>query len=213
MKLSLKILEKNSEVEKAIVKALLPETVSFMNKASSYVKNNINPIIKQSIEDQPEYDSLVNGQLRLELGIPDASQRIEELISAWINNTIVEYKPPQIFNSKIKSSFTIKMIKTDFSDVLNSSLANIERNISGASVPWLQWLLLDGTALLVDNYEVYIGPNSRSRTGAAIMKASEGEGWSMPSQYAGTIADNWITRALDASKPNIQQLLEKALSQ
>lgn len=213
MKLSLSIVETNSVIEKAILNALLPEASAFMNKASNYIQNNLYVIIKESIVSQPEYDSLVNGQLRLELGVPDAALRIEDLINVWINNAVVEYKVPKISNNRIKSSLTIKMIKANFSDVLSLNLANVERSIVGASVPWLQWLLLDGTAIVVDNYEVYIGPHNRSRTGYAIMKASEDAGWSVPSEYAGTISDNWITRAIEASKSNIQKLLEKALSQ
>lgn len=213
MKLSLTILESNTVIQKAILDALLPEVSAFMNKTSNYIQSNIYPIIKESIVAQPEYDSLVNGQLRLELGVPDAALRIEDLINVWINNAVVEYKPPKIMNNKIKSSFTIKMIKANFSDVLSLNLANVDRSMVGASVPWLQWLLLDGTAIVVDNYEVYIGPHNRSRTGYAIMKASEDAGWSVPSEYAGTISDNWITRAIEASKSNIQKLLEKALSQ
>lgn len=213
MKLSLSIVETNSVIEKAILNALLPEASAFMNKASNYIQNNLYVIIKESIVSQPEYDSLVNGQLRLELGVPDAALRIEDLINVWINNAVVEYKVPKISNNRIKSSLTIKMIKANFSDVLSLNLANVERSIVGASVPWLQWLLLDGTAIVVDNYEVYIGPHNRSRTGYAIMKASEDAGWSVPSEYAGTISDNWITRAIEASKANIQKLLEKALSQ
>lgn len=213
MKLSLSIIENNSVIEKGILTALLPEVSAFMNKASKYVQSNIFPIIKESILAQPEYDSLVNGQLRLELGIPDAAMRVEDLINVWINNTIVEYKPPQIMNNRIKSSFTIKMIRANFSDVLSLNLASIERNAIGATIPWLEWLLLEGTATLVDNYEVFIGPHNRSRTGYAIMKASDGQGWGVPPEYAGTINDNWITRALEGCKPDIQKLLERALSQ
>ena len=213
MKFSLSIVETNSVIEKAILNALLPEATAFMNNASNYIKNNIYTIIKDSIISQPEYDSLVNGQLRLELGVPDAASRIEDLINVWINNTVVEYKAPKISNNRIKSSFTIKMIKANFSDVLGLGLANVETSIAGAGIPWLQWLLLDGTAIVVDNYEVQIGPNNRSRTGYAIMKNSEGMGWGVPPEYAGTIGDNWITRAIEASKTNIEKLLEKALLQ
>jgi hypothetical protein len=213
MKLSLKILENNSTIEKAILRALLPEVALFMDKVYTYVKDNLFSIIKFNIESQPEYESLINGKLRLELGIPDAENRIKDLINVWINNAVIDYKKPQILNSKIKSTFSIKMINVNFSDVLNLNISHIEHNAEGSTIPWLEWLLLEGTAVLVDNYEVYIGPNNRSRTGYAIMKSSDNRGWSMPPEYAGTINDNWITRAIDSAKPSVQKLLEKALSQ
>jgi len=213
MKISFKIAESNSQLERAILNALLPDTIEYMNKASVFIKNNLYPLLKSAILSQPEYESLVNGQLRLELGIPDASSRVQDLIDIWISNAVVEYKKPSIVNNKIKSSLSIKMIKVDFSDVVNLRLAHIDRATIGATIPWLEWLLLEGTATLVDNYEVFIGPNNRSRTGSAIMKASEGDSWSIPSEFAGTIGDNWITRAIDSMKDNVQELLKKALSQ
>lgn len=213
MKLSLKILDSNMVIQKAILDALLPEVSNFMNKANNYIQNNIYAIIRESIVSQPEYDSLVSGQLRLELGVPDAALRIEDLINIWINNAVVEYKSPKISNNKIKSSFSIKMIKTNFDDVLNLDVANIESDVASSGVPWLRWLLLDGTTVVVDDYEVYFGPNNRSRTGYAIMRASSDRGWSVPQQYAGTLSDNWITRGIESSKTDIQKLLEKALSQ
>lgn len=211
MKISLKLIETNQIIQKNILDALLPQVSTFMNKASKYIESNIHSIIKQAIVEQPEYDSLVSGQLRLELGIPDASFRIEDLINAWINNTVIEYKEPKIFNNRIKSSFTIKIIKSDFSDVLNLSAASIQT--MEYSLPWLQWLLLDGTAIVVDNYDVFIGPNTRSRTGFAIMRGTENRGWGVPPEYAGTISDNWITRAIESCKKDVEALLEKAINQ
>jgi hypothetical protein len=210
MNLSIKILETNKEIEKAICVALLPAVNKFMDNVQKYVQSNLFSIIKNAIINQPEHESLVNGKLRSELGIPDASIKIEEIISLWINNAIVQYQSPKIINNKIKSSLTIKVIKSNFSDVLGSDSAEVY-DIAGYSIPWLQWLLLDGTETIIDNYEVYFGPNARSRTGYAIMKPSNNS-WNVPPEFAGTIDNNWITRAITEAKPEIEKLLQRALS-
>jgi hypothetical protein len=213
MKISFKLAETDSEINRAILNSLLPQTTTYMNKVVSYIKSNIAPIVSESILSAPEYESLTCGILKAELGIPDASIRVNEIINIWIRNIEVNYNPPKINNNQIKSSLTIKMIRADFRDVLGSTNAEIIHYNTGSIVPWLRWLLLEGTATLVDNYEVILGAHSRSRTGLAIMKKADNKSWSMPSEFAGTIDDNWITRAIKSAEPQITKLLERALDQ
>lgn len=210
--LSLKIVENNQQIQAAILNAMLPQIDSFMAKAKTYIQNNIADLISQAILEQPEYVSLVNGSLRLELGIPDADQRVAQLISVWINSIQITYQKPRIIAGKIKSSIDIKAIKSDFSDVLGLDASEVVDYNTGSVIPWLEWLLLEGTTTLVKDYEVVFGPSPRSRTGYAIMMESNSD-WRVPSEYAGTKGDNWITRALYAYNDKINDLLKKALSQ
>jgi hypothetical protein len=101
------------------------------------------------------------------------------------------------------------MIKSDFSDVLGSDYAIMTDNIRGYSLPWLKWLLLDGTAIIIDNYTVTMGYNKYSRTGGAVMTRTGGA-WRVPPQYSGTMDDNWITRSIENSKDEIDNLIIRA---
>lgn len=213
MKISLNLIETDSEINKAILNSLLPQTTNYMDKVISYIKNNLSSIIIENILSQPEYESLENGVLKAELGIPDASIRVNELINIWVNNIQIDYNSPKIVNNQIKSKFSIKMIRANFKDVLGTTNAEVVDYNTGSIVPWLRWLLLDGTSILVDNYEVVLGPNYRSRTGLAIMRKGDNKSWSMPSEFAGTIDNNWITRAIKQSAPQIDRLLKRALEQ
>ena len=81
MRLGLKILESNSQIQKSILMALLPECIVFMKNSMNQLKATIPDIVSRSIYNRSEYQSLVGGILRLELGIPDANAKIAELIS------------------------------------------------------------------------------------------------------------------------------------
>jgi hypothetical protein len=210
MKLGLKILESNSQIQKSILMALLPECIAFMKHSMNQLKATIPDIVAQSIYNRPEYQSLVGGTLRLELGIPDANAKIAELIQIWINNIEFVYNPPVISASKIKSNFAVNMIKADFSDALGTDAAYVRDNIRGYSLPWLEWLLLDGSKAIVPGYDVVLGPSLRSRTGLALMRISNSD-WRVPSEFAGTIGDNWITRAIDDASGDIMTALERSL--
>jgi hypothetical protein len=209
MIISLKLMESNSVIQSKIVNALLKDCSKFMNNSMSYLKNKISDLVYNSIINSPEYMSIVGGKLRLELGIPDGQSKIDGLLNVWISNIVYEYSPPTIVNNRIKSQIKIYAIKSDFSDVLGSSYSYVVDNDRGYSLPWLEWLLLDGSKIIVSDYDVLFGPNSRSRTGFAVMTPSS-NGWKI-SEYNGTIGDNWITRAIDRVGPEIDKILEGAL--
>ena len=103
------------------------------------------------------------------------------------------------------------MIRSDFSDVLSSDSGFVIDALRGYQLPWLEWLLLEGNKAIISKQEVIIGPNKFSRTGLAIMRPSN-KSWRVPSEFAGTIKDNWITRAIDNSESQINELLDKAFS-
>jgi hypothetical protein len=210
MNFTLKILENNQVIQKNILTALLPEVSKYMNKAIASIKRELPFIVGEAIMSEPEYSSLLSGQLKFELGIPDAGSKISNLINIWISNMVVDYKSPTLTNSSIRSSFSAKLIRTNFSDVLGTDDAYVNDSLRGYSLPWLEWLLLDGNAIVVPNYEVVMGSNPRSRTGSAVMKISS-DSWKVPDQFSGTISDNWITRAISNSQDKIQKLLERAL--
>ena len=208
MKISFTLLENSSEIYKKILDALLPDVLSYMQNATSLVKKELPQIIMGAILASPEYSSIVGGKLRFDFGLVDGSSKIDGLLQIWTNNIMIIYDTPKINGNAITSKFSISMIKADYSDVLGSDYAQMIDSERGYSLPWLQWLLLDGTKILVDNHQVVIGPNPRSRTSMAIMRP--GSGWSVPNEFAGTQSDNWLTKAIDSSSDSINNLLKRA---
>lgn len=208
MKVSFKLIESDKEITNKIVKQLLPDARKFMSSTMSKIQNTLPLIIEQAIVNSPEYTSIISGKLRLELGIPDGQSKIAGLIFNWINNIQYNYSVPSIVNNKIKSRISIRGIRSDFRDVLGTEYALVIDQLRGYSLPWLEWLLLDGTKTIVPSHDVFLGPNPRSRTGLAVMRYSS-SGWGI-SEFSGTQADNWITRAIDMAEPDIRNILEKA---
>lgn len=212
MKISLKLLESNKEIGMMIGKALLPQVDKQMNSWSQKLKITLPTILQRAITNSPEYASILGGQLRYELGIPNAPQALSTIITIWTTNVNVEYGPPTITqNGQIKSSISVSMVKSDYSDVLGSSAAYVYDYERKYTLPWLRWLLLEGAVPIVSNHYVVVGANKSSRTGMAIMKEGGGS-WSVPSRYAGTITDNWITRAIFGAGSEIENLMQKVLA-
>lgn len=211
LKFSINLLDTDSQIANNILKAILPEAKNLMDEALSKIKTLLPPLVNSAITNSSEYRSLLDGQLKYEFGIPDAASKLAGLLNIWSNNLNQVYNPPTIQNGQIKASFSVNMIRVDFSDVLYTDYAIMQDSIRGYNLPWLQWLLLEGNRTLVSNYQVTIGPHKSSRTGMAIMSPNK-KSWRVPSAYAGTEINNWITRALDSIDPQIQQTIKMAFN-
>jgi hypothetical protein len=210
MRITLKLADSNAVISNDIINALIPQVNDYLVKSINNLKIILPPVIRQAIITTPEYESILNGQLKYEFGIPNSGSKLVELLDLWTSRVIVDYNRPRNISKKIKASFSVSMIRADFSDILGSEAAMVTDNLRGYSLPWLEWLLLYGNKTIVKNYGVIVGPNKRSRTGIAVMRESKFS-WRVPSQYAGTISDNWITRAIDSAEDSIYQVIDKAL--
>jgi hypothetical protein len=209
MKFNIKILDSNSQITKNILEGLIPEIDSYMKKTLQYIRTNLPELINNILINTDTYDSLVGGQLQYEFGITDPVNKLNEILDIWTRNVKIDYKSPIVSASKIKASFSVSVIRSDFSDVLSSDAALMIDTLRGYSLPWLEWLLLEGNKSIVKNQQVILRPSRFSRTGMALMKESN-KSWKVPSQYAGTISNNWITRAIDDNESTINNFLTKA---
>lgn len=209
LKGSLQIKETDAKISRDILQALLPQVDAYFKKAFNNVSSKIQSLIINAIMTAPEYGSLLSGQLKAEFGLPDSDTRVNAIIDFW-KNIQVSYKDVKISNSTIKGSFTINMIKSDFSDVLSLSEASFTTE-KGDTLNWLEWLLLFGNKTIIKDYRVELGANPRSRTGMAIMKGVISGKWGVPNEFAGTRNNNWITRSIDSVDSEIEKLLLDSL--
>jgi hypothetical protein len=211
MKISIKLLDSSSVISTKILGSIIGHLQPAFIKTQQSLQQILPKIVKEALVLEPEYASLLSGQLRSELGVPDADSKIEQIFSAWSNNLVVQNRPLSIKGSGLSGGFSINIIKSDFSDILSLPAAVVVDSTSGSIIPWLQWLLIEGNQILIRDYKLKTGPNSRSRTGNAIMVSSTKDNWRVPPQFAGTINNNWVTRAIDRLDDSVLTYIEKEL--
>jgi hypothetical protein len=211
MKFSLKLIEKDSYIQQQILKELASYCNKIFNVAAPKISKELKNMVKEAIQSQPEYQQLLSGQLRDELGIDNVS-KIDNIVNIWSENIIIENKKVRVTGSSLTGGISFSMIQSDYSDVLGSDSASITDKNTGSVVPWLYWLLLGGGDILVDNYEIKIGPSSRSRSGNAIMVSSK-KNWRMPAKYAGVADNNWVYRAISPLGSKIENMIQSQLEQ
>ena len=206
MKFSLKVLETEKEIEKAVLKALLDDASKIMTTASKRLTKKLPIIIETAITSQPEYSSLTGGILKDQFGLTNPTTKIDSLLDIW-SNINVTYKKPTISASQIKSNLSIVAIKSDYSDALASAAAE-QVTKKGQSLQWLDWLLNQGDRIIIKEYELVSG---KGRAGKVGMRKNVKGKWGVPSQFAGSPNNNWITRAIQSVSSIIDRTLAEAL--
>jgi len=153
------------------------------------------------------YNRLVNGPLNLDFGFNkgEEASRINAILTQIGKSILVEYKDMRRSGVGISkgSGFTVKILRTDFLDILNLSEAtviNISSNPRAPKVlPWLDWLLLKGDAIIISDHIIKFEESPDSRSGGSVMISNKGGVWAVPTGSIGTRGNNWLTKeVLDA---------------
>lgn len=211
MKFSLKLLDSDAEIQQKILQKLKNYMTKVFNTATPKISKELKNIVKMAIQRQPEYQPLLSGDLKYQLGI-DNSSKIDNIVNIWSDNLVVESSPVTMVRSSLKGTISFNMIQQDYSDVLSAADASITDKNTGSVVPWLYWLLLGGGDILVENYEIKIGPSPKSRSGNAIMVSSN-QNWRMPAKYVGVADNNWVYRAISSLGSEIENMIQTQLEQ
>lgn len=207
MKISLNLVESDKVIYQQILSHITQKLSVAITNSVPKISTDIKQIIGDSIKTEPEYSSLINGQLRKEFGIDDVS-KVDLAVDYFLNTLNVVNKGVKYSATNISGGLKLTFLSNvDINNIANNT--NIVVNdIKGYSIPWLDWLLLRGTSIIIKNYSVKFGANPRSRSGDAIMISSKSS-WSVPAAFAGSADSNWITRAISKVENNINSIIQK----
>lgn len=188
-----RIVESVNQIEKMIQDQLADHFVETLVAARPGIERDIQNLVIAAIKSQPEYISLLHGRLLGEFGLLEPEEKLDKVLATWAKDitTIIS-------GSRGKINLMISMIQADFRNVLDLPAAYVKQlTEKNQLLPWLDWLLIKGDTTIIRNYEVKAHSGPPSRTGLAIMVEKKSGKWAVPSQYAGTQKNNWITRAVD----------------
>ena len=170
------------------------------------ITDQLRLLVRSRLAQTPEYQSVISGKLRSELGIPDSQSRILAVIDTWVNGIQVDVKTGQ----SPLLTIDIGVIKNDYGDVLSLHEASYdyEGSRQSGTIPWLEWLLLEGDRRIINRYEFSSNIKRGSRTGMGVMISKKRGFWQVPPEFSGTEADNFATRALGNIREDIDRIVE-----
>lgn len=170
--------------------------VAAFTKAAPIVTKDASKMIRDAIYDCPEFQSILGGRLRGELGIVNSREAMSNLLFLWTKSVKVQYTQVRRQGITLTGRFRLTAIDTSYEDVLSSPYASYLTE-KGQNIPWLEWMLTFGDRIIVRDYYVRGNPLF-SRTGTVVMSKSKGRSWRVPPEYSGTPRNNFVTRATDS---------------
>ena len=200
-KANIKILESAAEIQEGVNKALAVEINKRLQKAAGSFKARIKPFIESALFSSPEISSLSGGTLAADFGL-------ESDPSSAIVRAVVDSMEVKVVKATAKNmgGFELVMQPSNFANLLGLSVA--QQPINGGSLPWLQWLLTAGDSIIIRNFGVERGPYGR--TGKARMSGDFAP-FKVDGRYSGTADNNFITRAVDKVKKQIEDQMKSVL--
>jgi hypothetical protein len=198
-------------LESDIKKELRAKIKKFWDFKSDIIRVQSAKILYKHIVNHPTYSSLESGILKGELGLTD------EVLSNFMDN----------LESSLDQFFQVKYVGNTGSDDLGGILAYVDsfadnfENLDGSDyhnnskneeatklIQWLKWLTRYGTQEIVFGYR-FFERGGRGRSGRGIMIPSKlsGYAYSVNSEFAGTLNDNWFTQSADQARPEIISMI------
>ncbi len=200
------LVQSTDEITKMITKDIIKHLNTLFVAKKAPVELIARELLSKNIIAQPEVQSLLKGGLRYEFGIVDPAARILYIIDRLALNVETDFVPVKLSNGTLKGGITIHSVGIDYSSVLSMNDAVVVTE-KGETLPWLEWLLLEGNNTVIADYDIEYG--IFGRTGGAHMVP--GNGWQVPSQFAGTANDNFITRAVSQMQAELREEVSKCL--
>lgn len=193
-----------SSFKKHIVKEVKSRISSSINNITESIEVAIQKLVQIKLHNAPEVDSLAGGKLRYHFGLIDGASRISNIIDAWADSIEVKY----VSSLGSLGGIQITMTKGE-TDVLDMPESFFETE-KGTRLEWLKWLLMEGDTRIVSNYNFH--PGKRGRAGGGIMVSRQSGSWGVPSEFAGTLNNNFATRALEGLHDEIDVIVRREIT-
>lgn len=199
-----------TKVNSALAKKMNDYFPTVLNK----IHNDIIVQLPGLMKSNPIY-STIDGELGAHLGFYEGtgSQLLTDIFDEFVNGLEVTYTPIRFFRL-FRGGINVSVFKYDFERLLSLDSAYIVDTERGYSLPWLQWLLMEGDRIIISGHSIIFTSkrSPASRSGPAIM-GKRGKGrWRVPPQWSGTPTNNFITRHINSQLEVINRLVTNVLS-
>ena len=178
-----------------------------LKKNHKKAEDQVRSLVQGWIFEQPEISSILDegvlNSLNAQLGFiaGTSNQAIEAISLAVAKSVAVEFEE---INDKLQGGIIFYLQPDNFSNILGLPEAVIQA--TSARLPWLNWLLTQGSNTIVSGYTYK--PDNSGRSGGGTMVS--GNLWRIPPNFAGTAENNFITRALQGRDKELSSIMEDA---
>ena len=202
--LNIRILESDRQISALINRGLATAFDRTMRQNLPAFSIRMRAIVGNALYNSQEIQSLSGGTLMADFGLTfDPSHSI---VSSVISSLHISPRRTPSSAATISGGFDLTMQPSDYANLL--SLPAAQQIIDGGSIPWLEWLLTLGDAVILANFGVEYGPFGR--TGRAHMTPNS-KPFKVNSSFSGSPDNNFITRAIQTASREIETAIRGVL--
>lgn len=209
------IIESPKQIENKIIQAILKKMSMAKNPLLANIENiktEISQVLQKNIIDSNTFQSISSDILKRDFGLTEDVILIFTSSIADLFSIDVEFKQVNKTNSKKLYKISIEVKERDEDDPVINALINKTSYISkrsGETIRWLEWLLFYGEKVINKSWKVY-PKEGKGRTLMAIMITGRSDfKFKVSKKHAGRYGNNFVSKALKASKEDIQNIIRR----
>lgn len=208
LRAKLKVLTKDSVIQKRILRAIKDHLNKKIPKIEQSISSKAQLLILESLNSSNETRNIISGKLRGELGITDPTGSLGQIFNGISKMVEIKVSKARKAGQGLRMSITLYAVPIDLSAFNHVGSYITEK---GQIIPWFEWLTTLGDRVIVRKYDAEVGNPEFSRTGNTIMV--KGSGWRVPPEFSGTATDNFVTRATDSILPELAKQIEQSFGE
>ena len=190
------------------MQAIADHINSIATKIAADVTETIKPLVYDAVHDCHEMQALRSSDLRAAMGLnPPQARDVSKQIAESVSSSLI-VESGKVTPKNLSTMISIYVQPAGLDNVLSvggSTVNYTSTEGKQVTIPWLDWLLTEGDRILVSGFSLELGQGLGRSWAGRMVEAPTGS-WRIEPQYAGTLTDNFVTRALAEKK------LESAIS-
>lgn len=205
----------DNKIVAAVDKQINAKISKVLPLIASSVKPEVSSVILRVLLQSPTVNSLLSGKLKDDFGL------FGNVVNTTVNNILTVIS--EGVNVKLEKSKTAGSIVTTTLEILPYADFDKIISVAGGSIParggnvdWLEWLLTRGTQVVIGDFWLFEHAKGFTRSGgSSIMKKIQNkprDPFRVDPNFAGTIDDNFITRAIQSASDELSKILGSAVN-
>lgn len=207
--LTFNVVETDAQLEKLMLLEVAKELNLRIPRRLSVIDDKMRVATLSFLRATDTYSSLVYGDLAAHFGIPanNREQRIDRILQAVVNRMEIDFVPISLRGRTYNGGLKFRVLLKNLSEVLTLSDGMVITE-KGQTLEWLRWLLTLGDKIIISEYDVKLQPG-RGRSRGGYMVPKDAGSWRVPPVFAGTLSDNWLTRAFNDNINSYLSIIEQ----
>lgn len=214
------------ELAREMLRATIEAAGAKINNNFRLIQNNIRQAINDQLKNSQEWQAIDGGELEELLEINSASLALNSIAARIAQSAEIRLTPFKIRGFSITGGIEIRIIKSDFTDILGIAPPEIIHNVEK---DWLRWLLTEGDDIGIFNFDVdwsaesdtigeavedfysYYRATPKNNTLLRNNPTGERGVVTIPPEYQGTKSNNFITRAMAGIELKIADIFKEKI--